>query len=106
MRLINKLSLAAVFATAALTFGQTAKDDMKKAGEGVKDAGKATGHAAKEAGSATGKTAKKAGHKVKKGTHDAAGKTKPATNSRSGFSLTTVAWPGVRLKPDLPFLIY
>jgi hypothetical protein len=82
MKLITKLSLAALLATASPVFGQTAKDDMKKAGQGVKDAGKATGHAAKEAGSATEKTAKKTGHKIKKTTNKAAEKVEDKTRDK------------------------
>jgi len=53
-----------------VSFAQdSAKQDMK-------DAGQQTKQAAKDAGHATKKTAKKAGHKVKKGTHQASQETK------------------------------
>jgi hypothetical protein len=76
MRLpIATIGLAALLCSAPLTFAQTAKDDMKRAGSDVKDAGKSTGKA-------TAKTAKKAGHKVKKGTNKAASKVEEKTRDK------------------------
>ena len=42
-RLIFRTGFALLLSSATLIFAQTAKDDMKKAGQDVKDAGKATG---------------------------------------------------------------
>ena len=61
MRLILRFGFALLLSSATLTFAQTAKDDIKKAGQDVKEAGKATGEAAKHTGKATAKTAKTAG---------------------------------------------
>ena len=61
---------AALMFTLALgagpTFGQSAGDEAKKAGEATKEAGKDAGDAAKHAGKATGKATKKTAKKVKK----------------------------------------
>jgi hypothetical protein len=59
---------SAMFALASQT-DQSAKQDMK-------DAGNSTKNAAKDTGSATKKTAKKTGHAVKKATNKSAKKTK------------------------------
>jgi hypothetical protein len=76
MRLhIGRIAFALFFAVAPLTFAQTAKDDVKRAGQDVKDAGKATGKA-------TAKTAKKAGHGVKHGTNKAASKVEQKTRDK------------------------
>jgi len=56
-----------------VAMAQTAKDDIKRAGQDIKKAGKATGSAAKKTGSATKKT-------VKKGVNKAAEKTAAGAN--------------------------
>src|SRR5689334_25120291 len=83
MKLPIQLGLALGLAAGSLMFGQTAKDDMKRAGGDVKEAGKATGDAAKNTGKATAKTAKHAGKKVKHGTNKAASKVEEKTRDRS-----------------------
>ena len=82
--MIAKLSIALLLTGAgmAVSFAQTAKDDVKQAGRNVKDAGKDVGKAAKHTGKATAKTTKHAAKEVKHGTNKAAGKVEEKTRDK------------------------
>lgn len=64
----------AAFGLTGVFAQDTAKQDMKQAGQDTKDA-------AKNVGSATKKGAKKAGHTVKKGVHKGASKVEEKTRT-------------------------
>jgi len=64
---------------AAVAMAQTAKDDIKGAGQDIKEAGKATGSAAKKTGRATKKTVKKGVNKAAEKTEEGANKVKQKT---------------------------
>ena len=62
-----------------VAMAQTAKDDIKRAGQDIKKAGKATGSAAKKTGSATKKTVKKGVNKAAEKTEEGANKVEQKT---------------------------
>jgi hypothetical protein len=79
---ILRFGFALLLLNAPSVFAQTAKDDLKKAGQDAKQAGKDTGSAAKNTGKATAKTAQTTGKKVKRGTHKAAAKVEEKTRDK------------------------
>ncbi len=64
---------------AGIAEAQTAKDDIKDAGQDVKEAGKATGSAAKKTGRATKKAVKKGVNKTAEKTEEGADKVRQKT---------------------------
>jgi hypothetical protein len=79
---ILRFGLALILSSATPIFAQTAKDDIKRAGQDVKEAGKDTKNAAKNTGKATAKTARTAGRKVKHGTNKTASKVEEKTRDK------------------------
>jgi hypothetical protein len=79
---MKNLALIFVFvglSVATPAMAQTAKDDVKGAGQDIKEAGKATGSAAKKTGSATKKTMKKGVNKAAEKTAEGANKVEQKT---------------------------
>jgi predicted small secreted protein len=79
---IKKFRLMTLFAALSISItatAQTAKDEIKGAGQDVKTAGKATGSAAKKTGSATKKTVKKGVNKTAEKTAEGANKVEQKT---------------------------
>lgn len=80
--IIKGFWLTAILATLSVTnigMAQTAKDDIKGAGQDIKQAGKATGSAAKKTGRATKKTVKKGVNKTAEKTAEGAEKVEQKT---------------------------
>jgi hypothetical protein len=78
----NRFGLTIAFAglsLAAIATAQTAKDDIKGAGQDVKEAGRATGSAAKKTGRATKRTVKKGVNKTAEKTEEGAAKVEQKT---------------------------
>ena len=73
------ITLLAGLSIATAIGAQTAKDDIKGAGQDIKTAGKATGSAAKKTGGATKKTVKKGVNKTAEKTAEGADKVEQKT---------------------------
>jgi hypothetical protein len=71
--------ILATLTVANVGMAQTAKDDIKGAGQDVKQAGKSTGSAAKKTGRATKKTVKKGVNKTAEKTAEGAEKVEQKT---------------------------